>query len=77
MGYYGNSFLKFYIPLFTTALDNKGADLIVQFIGSQELFNGEMHAITPVVTGISGDIDALGILIGQTKLLVDTHPVLE
>ena len=36
-----------------------------------------MHTVTPVVTGIGWDVDALAILIGQAQLLVDAHPVLE
>ena len=62
---------------FSPALDDQGADLLVQFIGSQKLLDGEVHAIAPIMAGIGRDVDALGILIGQTKLLVDAHPVLK
>ena len=36
-----------------------------------------MHAIAPVVTRIGGDVDALGIGIGQTEVAIDGEPVLE
>ena len=62
---------------FSPALDDQGADLLVQFIGSQKLLDGQVHAIAPVMTRISGDVDTLSILVWQTQFLVDTHPVLE
>ena len=61
----------------SSALDDQGADFVVEGVGGEELLDGEVHAVTPVVTGIGGDVDALGILVGQAQLLVDAHPVLE
>ena len=43
----------------------------------EQLLDGEVHTITPIVARISRDVDALSILVGQTKTLVDREPVLK
>jgi hypothetical protein len=64
------------IPSSVTLLYQQ-SHLVIKGIGLKELLDGKVHTITPVVTGISRDIDALCILVGQTQVFVDRHPVLE
>ena len=58
---YQLSILNFQFSIFELAAGEVEhlADLFVEFAGGAELFQGEMHAVAPVVVGIGRNVDAL------------------
>lgn len=45
---------------------NEISDLTVEAVCMLKLFDGEMHAVAPIVTRYGGDVDAFGIGIRQS-----------
>ena len=50
---------------------------LIEIFRGEELFDGEMHAVAPVMTWVGRNVDALGVSVWQTELLVDRQPVLK
>ena len=53
------------------------SDVLVECRLCHEVLNVQVHAVTPVVARVGGNIDALGVGIGQAQFLVDGQPVLD
>lgn len=51
--------------------------MVVKLVGGVELLEGQMHAVTPVVTRVGGDIDKLLARVGAAEHTVGRQPVLE
>ena len=60
-----------------SALVDKLLDVVVILFVCHQLFNAYMHAVAPIVFRNGGYVDAFGVGVGQTKLLVDGKPVLQ
>ena len=60
-----------------SALVDKLLDVVVILFVCHQLFNAYMHAVAPIVFGIGWYVDAFGVGVGQTELLVDGEPVLQ
>ena len=52
-------------------------DLVVESILTEEALKANVHAVAPIVARIGGDVDAFGLDIGETELVVDGEPILE
>ena len=65
-----------YILLKSATLGYKAANLTVEVIGFEQFFEGEVHAVAPIVEGIGRYVDALEVGVGITQMLVDGHPIL-
>ena len=61
----------------SSALRNKFLHAVHPLLIGHQVFDVEVHAIAPVVTRISGNVDALGIGIIETQALAHGQPVLK
>ncbi len=52
-----------------------GADGGVEVSGGEELFEGEVHTVAPIVVGVGGDVDPLIVGVLPAEVAVDRKPV--
>ena len=75
------TFVPFETFVFLCILSSRVAhhvtDVVVKLVGGVELLEGQMHAVTPVVTRVGGDIDKLLARVGAAEHPVGRQPILE
>ena len=52
-------------------------NLLIEAILCHQLLQSHMHTVAPIVAGIRRHVNALGIGILQTQVLVDREPILQ